>query len=121
MKLLKLDHPAALAIAPSIWALHFLVCYVLVSLACMLGWTRTILGINPAEIGIALFTLGALVLLALTAVISYERYRDFATDTAAEENIGSFIALNSVLLCGISAVALIWVAFPALMLPVCAI
>lgn len=121
MKVFKVDHPAALAAAPLIWAAHFVICYVLVSLSCMLGWGRMALGLNPAEIGIALVTLAALALLAFIATMSYERYRYFQADSSPGEDIGCFIALNSVLLCGISTVALIWVAFPALMLPVCAI
>lgn len=121
MKAITLDHPAVLAVAPLIWAGHFLLCYVLVSLACMLGWQRTLLGLDPAQIGIALATLLALALLAWLAVLCYERYRDFLRNTSSGDEPSSFITLNTVLLCGISSVALIWVAFPALMLPVCAI
>lgn len=121
MHILKLDHLASMIAAPLIWAAHFLICYVLVSLACTLGWSeQQLLGRNPAEIGIALISLAALALLGYTAILNFEKYRQAPSDASSANDISAFIALNSVLLCALSTVALIWVAFPTLMLPSCA-
>lgn len=121
MHVLKLDHLASMVAGPIIWSVHFVVCYVLVSLACALGWPEArVLGMNPAQFGIALASLVALGLLAYTAALNVEKYRRAPTDASGNYDISAFIALNSVLLCALSAVALVWVAFPTLMLPTCA-
>lgn len=121
LKVFKLDHPVSMIAAPLIWAVHFVICYLLVSLACLLGWNQLRPGINPADIGIAVVTLAALILLGLIAVMNYEKYRDFPGDGSSGDDMSCFFALNSILLCGISTVALIWVAFPVMMLPTCVI
>lgn len=121
MKVLRRDHLASMVAAPIIWSVHFVVCYVLVSLACMLGWSEArLLGTTPALAGIALASLAALVLLGYTAALNIEKYRRAPKDESGANDISGFIALNSVLLCALSTVALVWVAFPALMLPGCA-
>lgn len=117
MNLLKLDHLASMVAGPVIWSVHFVVCYVLVSLACSLGWsTPGVAGMNFAELGIALVTLAALGLLGYTGAINMRKYRD----AGADNDVSRFVALNSLLLCGLSMVAMVWVAFPALVLPTCA-
>jgi hypothetical protein len=122
MNILKLDHLVSMIAAPIIWAVHFVVCYVLVSLACALGWTGIrMLGMEPAALGIAVATLGALVLLAYTGALNYAKYRRAPSAPSGSPDISAFIALNSLLLTALSAVALIWVAFPALILPTCAL
>jgi hypothetical protein len=122
MNILRHEHLLSMIAAPIIWAAHFLGCYVLVSLACMIGWEdRTVFGLNPADIGIALLSAAALVLLCYTCAINYEKYRQAPTDEDGNHDIDGFIALNSVLLSLLSTVALVWVAFPTLMLPTCAI
>lgn len=111
--LLTLDRLTSLVAAPLIWAAHFLFCYVLVSLACAYGFGGT-------GIGIALATLVALALIGCIALANYRKWRRIRQAKTPGTDIGSFFSLNSMLLCAVSAVALIWVAYPAAVLPACA-
>src|SRR5690606_23299254 len=111
------DNLLSLVSAPIIWSAHFLFCYVLTALACTYGWRGT-------DAGIALATAVALALLAWAAAANYSKWqrarRAGAVEAAADGGLQAFFALNSMLLCGVSAVALVWVAFPAAVLPTCA-
>lgn len=116
----RLDHLVSMVVAPLIWSAHFVVCYVLVALVCALGWTEVrLLGMPLGVAGVALASLIALALLGYTAMLNIEKYRRAPTDASAANDASAFIALNSVLLCALSTVALLWVAFPAFMLPTC--
>lgn len=122
MNLFKLDNVISMMAAPIIWTVHFVLCYSIVSLACGFGWTDVrLFGMNPADIGVAVFTVAALALLAYTGVQNFEKYRMASTGAAEDGDMSAFFALNSLLLCALSTVALVWVAFPTLMLPTCAI
>ncbi|HEY4542376.1 MAG TPA: hypothetical protein VIG66_08390 [Noviherbaspirillum sp.] len=121
MRVFRADHLVTMAVAPIIWSVHFVLCYVLVSLGCALGWTESgILGMNAVEAGIALASLAALAMLGYTAALNMEKYRDAPRDASGANDPSAFVALNSVLLCGLSTVSLIWVAFPVAVLPMCA-
>lgn len=111
--LFTLDRLTSLVAAPLIWAAHFLFCYVLVSLACAYGFGGT-------GIGIALATVIALALIGYTALANYRKWRRAQQAKTPGTDIGIFFSLNSMLLCTVSAIALVWVAYPAAMLPVCA-
>lgn len=122
MHVFKLNHLISMVAAPIIWAAHFVICYVLVSLACGFGWTRfTVLGMDPAELGIVIITLVSLGLLAYTGVTNFEKFRQARGNDAGNADMSAFFSLASLLLCALSTVALVWVAFPTLMLPTCAL
>lgn len=102
---------SSLVSGPIIWAIHFLACYLIVSFACTFR-------LGGANTGIAVVTVMALGLLAYTMLANYRKWQ-----LAHRSNTGdldAFFALNSMMLCGLSAVALIWVAFPSTVLPTCA-
>ncbi len=114
------DRLLSLIAAPVIWGVHFVVCYVAVSLACDRH--------APAATWIiALATLGALALIGYIVLINYRKWRlarRLAADhagTMPDAALQAFFALNSLMLCGLSAIALMWVAYPAAVLPICAI
>lgn len=125
MELFKRDHLISMVAAPIIWASHFLVCYVLVAATCAFGWAWDgplgLVGMDPAHFGIAVATVAALSLLGLSAAQNFEKYRQCPTDDSARHDVSAFIALNALLLCALSTVALVWVAFPALILPTCSV
>lgn len=112
--------------SPLIWAAHFLACYVLVSLECAYGF-------SGARFGIALTTALALALLAWVGLSNWRKWNGARRAHSANlcaahthhpdqggNNLGSFFALTSMMLCTLSALALLWVAFPAALLPTCA-
>jgi hypothetical protein len=113
---LALDSLTSLVAAPTVWTIHFVVCYGVVSLECALDW-------KIAGWIIALATAGALVLIALIALSNYRKWRHARNAAATDDrDAGSnaFFSMSSMLLCGISAITLIWVAYPAVVLPTCA-
>lgn len=104
--------------APLVWFVHFLVCYVIVSLVCasQLAEAR-VAGLNAAELGVAASTLVAGVLIVGIAVASLRRWRD---PPEPDPDIGRFFAVATLLLCAISLLSMLWVAFPTTILPTCA-
>lgn len=110
-----LNRLSSMIAAPIIWALHFLFCYLAVSLACAGVFPEGAVG--PA---IAAATAASLALIAYITLLNYRKWRDNRGAPGEEAAMNAFFALNSLLLCGLSAVALAWVAVPAAMLPSCA-
>lgn len=116
----------SLVIAPCIWAVHFLACYMLVALACIYGF-------SGSDAGVALLTAIALPAIIYIAWLNWKEWKKIRqahdkTASAAsaigsdhdELEIAAFFPLTSLMLCALSIVALVWVAFPAAMLPQCA-
>lgn len=121
-----LNRLTSLVSAPVIWSVHFVACYVLVSLACAYGF-------GGVGTGIAVLTIAALAMLAYVARINWHKWNHAQRpshpsqaprhDSQAEHRapeLNSFFSLTSMMLCALSAVALMWVAFPAVLLPDCA-
>ncbi|QBQ55719.1 hypothetical protein [Nitrosococcus wardiae] len=118
---LKSDHLLSMVSAAIIWIIHFLLSYGIVSLACAYGYARSrLLGLNSVMLGIGFTTVVALILLIYTAAINYRKWRHELNLSASDISPSPFIALNSMLLCGLSIIAVLWVALPSLMLPPCA-
>ena len=92
-----------LALAPAVWLVHFTLVYGVASVACE--------RLAPA---VAAATAAALVLYAGTAMVDYRRRRR-TTDGAA-----ALVSRTNLLLCALSALATLWVAYPAFVLPPCA-
>lgn len=102
-------------IAPGVWLAHFTFAYVMVSLVCSAGAAqREILGIALVPLTVGIATIAACALFVVQGCIDYRRWR------AHEAGTQAFISAVSVLLCGLSALGVLWVAFPAFVLPPCA-
>ena len=91
-----------LALAPAVWLAHFLAVYLIATLAC-----------EHAAPGAALATALALAAFLTAGIVDYRRWRARRGDTAG------FISATSLLLCALAALATLWVAYPALVLPAC--
>jgi len=103
--------------APLIWMAHFLACYVIVALVCALQLTDVyLLGLDPAQLGITIVTVLALLLMGGIAIVNW---RKWTHPSGPDPEMSCFFAANTLLLCMLSALALIWVAFPAVLLPTC--
>ena len=119
--ILKRNSLLSMASAPIIWAAHFFLSYAVVSLACAAGFTGTwIAGITAVQAVIGALTLIAVALLVHIAILNHEKWQHARRSGTAGDDMSGFFALCSLRLCGLSAVALIWVAFPAFMLSLCA-
>lgn len=100
--------------APAVWLAHFSAVYVLLSLVCASDAAgRTLLGVGIVPFGVAL---ASAVALALIAVIAWGSR---AGSRGARRAPEAFPARASLPLCGVSALAVAWVAYPAFVLPPC--
>lgn len=109
--------------APTIWALHFLACYVTGAVHCAKAASRA------AELGqirwwIAGFTVAALVGIALCAVDAV-RHADFdggdglPHDASTVDDRRRFVSWSILLLSGLSAVGVVFAALPAVLIATC--
>ncbi|EIT67683.1 MULTISPECIES: hypothetical protein [Hydrocarboniphaga] len=110
-----------LIVAPALWALHFLACYLTASIWCAKAGLAATLA--PARWAIVVYTLLALIGIALTARSGLRRHRrvpgalPFDEPTALDRHRS--LGFATVLLSGLSALATIFVALPALFFPQC--
>lgn len=103
--------------APLIWIVHFVACYVIVSLVCASPPDEyRFIGLNAAELGVAASTLLAGALIIAIAVASQRRWRH---PPGPDPDISRFFAIATLLLCAISLLSMLWVAFPTSILPTC--
>jgi hypothetical protein len=104
--------------APVIWAGHFLVCYVAAAFACARGFD-----LGPIRLGIAGITVLAVAGILLAGVLAWRQW-GFGTgdpphDQGTRHDRLLFQGFATLLLCGLSTVAVIYQALPALFLSDC--
>ncbi|WP_181373072.1 hypothetical protein [Massilia glaciei] len=106
---------------PVIWSIHFLFCYVIVSLACTAGTKRAVLfGLSVVEAGVGIATLLAVALLSYIGVISHARWIGSAQQASGDGRAERFCGLCTMLLSILSILVVLWVALPVALLPPCA-
>ena len=104
--------------APVIWAAHFLVCYVAAAVACARG-----VDLALVRLGIAGVTLGALGGIVVAGLLAWRQW-DFGADDpphneATRHGRLLFQGFATLLLCGLSFVAVVYQALPALFIADC--
>ena len=110
-----------LTAGPAIWAGHFLLCYLTAAIWCAkVGGIDGPLGTIRAAV--AFYTVLALVGIAIAGFLGYRQLRFGAArtheaDTAADRH--RFIGVATLLLAGLSAVATLYVALPAVFIESC--
>ena len=111
-----------LTAAPLIWSAHFLLSYVTVAIWCekVAGRDGSLFG---ARLAIAAYTAVALVGIGVTGWLGYRshRYRggDAPHDADTPEDRHRFLGLATLLLSGLSAVATVFEALPAVFIRSC--
>ena len=107
--------------APVVWALHFLFCYVLAAVWCA---KRGDLGFGLVQTGIAAATLAALAMILLSALLAWRQWgfgtQDPPHDDPTTHDRTLFQGFATLLLSGLSLVAVIYVALPLLFIDGCA-
>ncbi|ETX16597.1 membrane protein [Roseivivax halodurans JCM 10272] len=99
---------------PTLWALHFCTVYAMTAIYCeKLGDEA-----GPLRLGILGVTLGALVLIGITAWLSWRQWDytddwDYEHDGLTVEDRREFIGHAGFLLCVVSVIGVIYVALPA--------
>jgi hypothetical protein len=108
--------------APTVWALHFLICYPSAAVVCA-RVEDTFKPIAGVRLTIAVATAVALVLIAASGIRAWKEWRagegrmPHDSDTAADRE--RFLEFSTVLLAALSFVGVLFVAMPALVLADC--
>ena len=108
--------------APVVWALHFLACYVGAAVFCA-KQEMLDLDFSAVRVGIGLVTLLALALITLSGWLAWRQWGfgadDPPHDDPSDHSRRLFQGFATLLLSGLSFVAVIYVALPALFLTEC--
>jgi hypothetical protein len=116
--------------APTVWALHFLVCYVAAAVHCAKAMENARIFTGPAwpditlaRVIIAGATVAALAAIALSSRQAWNHWGDGDADPpyddATFDDRQQFLGFATILLCGLSAVGVIFVALPAVFIGDC--
>ena len=107
--------------APVVWALHFLICYVLAAVWCA---KRGGAGFGVVQGGIAAATLLALAMIVLSAWLAWRQWgfgsQDPPHDDPTAHDRTLFQGFATLLLSGLSFLAVLYVALPLLFIDGCA-
>jgi hypothetical protein len=108
--------------APVVWAAHFLVCYVLAAVWCA---KRGDAGFAVVQAGIVVATVLALAMIVLSAWLAWRQWgfgtQDPPHDDPTVRDRILFQGFATLLLSGLSFVAVLYVALPLLLVSGCAI
>jgi hypothetical protein len=108
--------------APVVWAAHFLVCYSLAAVWCA---KRGDIGFGVVQAGIAAATVVAMAMIVLSAWLAWRQWgfgaQDPPHDDATRRDRTLFQGFATLLLSGLSFVAVLYVALPLLFIDGCAV
>lgn len=110
-------------VSPTIWAVHFLLCYIVAAVYCAKIGPRAA-DLGPVRVWVAFVTLVALAGIAASGIRSFRRSRFEASrraphDADTIEDRRHFLAYATILLSGLSFVATLYVALPAVFVETC--
>jgi hypothetical protein len=114
----------ALTIAPTIWAVHFLLSYGSASVWCAKAGQASA-SMGGVRVAIAVYTVVALTGIAAAAVVGYRRHghghglETTGHDFDTPEGRHRFLGFAMLLLAGLSAVATVFTALPAVFIETC--
>ena len=110
-----------LAAPPSLWVAHVLVCYVTVAMWC--GRWSTLAAIVAPQTLVGLYTLAALAGVGRCVTVAVRARHDgaaaFGMDDDTPESRRHFLAWATILLAGLSAIGVVFVAAATLLVPSC--
>lgn len=116
--------------APTIWALHFLVCYIAASVHCAKAMADARIFTGPAwpDVTLARIIIAAATIVAMAAIAwsSRQAWRHWGDgdaeppyDYATFDDRQQFLGFATILLCGLSFIGVIFVALPAVFIGDC--
>jgi hypothetical protein len=107
-------------VAPVIWALHFTVCYIWISLAC---GRFSAGGFDGARTGIGMLTALAIAMMAWCFIHGFRRHGrrlpDRSNDDGTPEDRSRFMAFTTMLLAALSIVATVFVGYAVMAMGRC--
>lgn len=111
----------SLIVPPTVWALHFLFCYISAAIRCAKG--GPLQSLDTVRLAIAAATIIALLIVAASAYVSGAQMRIEGDppphDESTIEDRHRFLATSKLLLAALSFVAILYTAIPALIFPDC--
>jgi hypothetical protein len=111
----------ALIVPPTVWALHFLLCYVYAAIRCAKGGPLATL--DDVRIVIAAATAVALLIVSASAYVAWAQMGIEGDppphDESTTEDRHRFLATAKLLLAGLSFVAIVYTAIPAFVFQNC--
>ena len=100
---------------PTVWAIHFLFCYVYAAVRCAKGGRLEV--IDDVRFAVAVATIIALLLVTASAYVAWAQSRVEGDppphDESSDEDRLRFLAIATLLLCGLSVTAIVYTAIPA--------
>lgn len=110
-----------LVISPVMWALHMLSCYIIVSVWCAKAGREA--SLDGVRIAIFLLTVFALIPVFVRMIKSYKQHKkgesSLPHNEATSEDRERFLGFASLLISGLSAVAILFIAFNAVIFRSC--
>jgi hypothetical protein len=111
----------ALVLPPTVWALHFLFCYLYAAVRCAKSGPIEVIG--DVRAGIAVATAVALLLVTVSGFVAWAQSRIEGDppphQESTEEDRFRFLAVSTLLLAGLSFVAILFTALPAFVFEDC--
>lgn len=112
-----------LILAPTVWAFHFLFCYIAAAIYCAKSSTIGV-DLGPVQLWIAIATVLALALILFSGWQAFQQWGRTEKvrpphDADTLEDRRSFFGFATLLLAGLSFVATLYVAMPALLIGTC--
>jgi hypothetical protein len=114
---------------PILWSIHFIVSYLLVEAFCRMGWNFNLLGFPGLSVIVVVFTVLALLGVAMFGMRSYRSWRNLNRDLSMRDQIREtsqwsegpveFVYLSGLLLSVLFGVTILVVGIPALFLRPC--
>jgi hypothetical protein len=108
--------------APAVWAIHFLVCYVAMAVFCA-KQLAVELSIQTVRLGLGVFTLLALAMIVLSAYLAWRQWGfgagDPPHDGPTRQDRRRFQGFATLLLSGLSFVAVVYVGIPLIFIAGC--
>jgi hypothetical protein len=108
--------------APTVWALHFLVCYATVAIFCAKGLSSEI-SFGAVRAALAVFTLLALAMIVLSAFLAWRQWGfgsgDPPHDAPTRQDRRYFQGFATLLLSGLSFAAVAYMAIPLIFIAEC--
>lgn len=124
MNIIDRDSLIGMVAGPLVWAAHFLTCYILVAVACAFGFDAVAGpgGWDAVRTALLIVSGIALAIIAMLILLAWRRWLQAGGSETPRDEVQArhrFMAMGSLLLCFLSGVAVVYVAIPLMLLPMC--
>lgn len=123
MNVIDRDSLIGMVASPLVWVAHFLICYIVVALACAFGFGAEAGGEwGTVRIALVIFSAGAVLVIAGLTLLAYRRWRQSGGSEPPQDHRQErhrFMSMAGLMLSVLSGIAVVYESIPLLMLPLC--